>query len=57
MNKYTRNQILETATRKSDEFAARYWQLAASDRGQAYKQWLNILKNATDACKNEKEGV
>ena len=57
MNKHKRDPILETATQKSDEFAASYWRLAASNRGQAYKKWLNILKNATDACKNEKEGV
>jgi len=57
MNKHKRDSILETTTQKSDEFAASYWQLAASDRGRAYKQWLNILKNATDACKNEKKGV
>ena len=55
--KWKKDPLLEKITRESDELAARHWKLAASDRGRAYKEWLNILKNATDACRNNKKGV
>jgi len=35
---------MEDLTHKSNELASRYWKLAASDRGRAYKEWLDCLK-------------
>ena len=44
---------MEKATHQSDEIAARYWKLAASDRKQEYKRWLKILKDASQLVKND----
>jgi hypothetical protein len=48
-----KNIIMEKVTHQSDEIAAGYWKLAASDRGREYKRWLNILRNASQLVKND----
>ena len=54
MTQYKRNPILEKMTKEANTLATRYWERAASDREQAYKQWLNCLKKATIEIKKNK---
>jgi len=41
-------------TQKADDLASRYWDLAASDRKEAYRKWLDCLKAATIEVKKNK---
>ena len=54
MSQSIRNTILDKTTKEADTLATRYWERAASDREQAYKEWLNCLKKATIEIKKDK---
>jgi hypothetical protein len=54
MSQSTKNPILDKTTKEADTLATRYWERAAGDREQAYKQWLNCLKKAVIEIKKDK---
>jgi len=54
MTQLRKNLSIKQLVGECDALATRYWERAASDREQAYKQWLNCLKKATIEIKKDK---
>ena len=48
--KWKKDPQLEKITQECDEIAARHWKLAASDRGQSWKEWTECHRKAKTRC-------
>ena len=44
----SKDMIVAKMTRECDDLATRYWELAASSRGQAYENWLKKISQVSD---------
>ena len=53
----SKDMIVKQLTRECDDLAARFWQLEASGRGQAYLEWLQKVKQTADIIEKNRLNV